>query len=138
MERQASASNTGGANFNKVMDAWNTLQNYILATSEASPELISEAVLVTVQDLMRMLPTRDFEFNFLADFLMNLNQILTVVPSLAGYRQVENLVAALCEALKFHLLPYLFEVHLSGLEECINEQHNPRIFFLHEFFEFLC
>ena len=68
---------------------------------------------------MRMLPTRDFEFNFLADFFMNLNQILTVVPNLAGYRQIEALVAALCEALKFHLLPYLYEVNLSGLDECI-------------------
>ena len=27
---------------------------------------------------------------------------------------------------------------LSGLEECLCDVHNPRIFFLHEFIEFLC
>jgi hypothetical protein len=63
-----------------------------------------------------MLPTRDFEFNFLADFLMSLNQILTVCQNLSGTRQLESLVASLCEALKFHLLPYLFEVNINGLD----------------------
>lgn len=86
MEKNSSASNTGGANFNKVMQSWETIQNYVLATSEASPELISAEVLTSVQDLLRMLPTRDYEFNFLADFFMNLNQMLTAVHSLAGYR----------------------------------------------------
>jgi len=66
-----------------------------------------------------MLPTRDFEFNFLADFLMNLNQVLIVAQNLKGSQQIEALVTALCEALKFHLLPYLFEVNLSGLDECL-------------------
>jgi hypothetical protein len=47
------------------------------------------------------------------------------------------LIACLCDSLKFHLLPYLFEVHLSGLQECLQDIHNPRVFFLHEFIEFL-
>ena len=63
--------------------------------------------------------------------------MLAVAGNLKGSQQLEGLVAALCEALKFHLLPYLFETSLSGLEECICDVHSPRVFFLHEFFEFL-
>jgi hypothetical protein len=34
---------------------------------------------------------------------------------------MEALVATMCEALKFHLLPYLFEIGLSGLDECLSD-----------------
>ena len=120
------------------MKSFETLQNYILSSSDANQELLSNEVLFTIQEMLRMLPTRDFEFNFLADFLMSMNQILMVSSSLRGNNQLESLVSSLCEALKFHLLPYLYEVNLSGLEECLGEQHSARIFFLHEFIEFLC
>ena len=60
-QRQINASTTGGANLNKVMGSFETLQNYVLATSDASAELFSTEVLAGVQDLLRMLPTRDFE-----------------------------------------------------------------------------
>jgi hypothetical protein len=59
-----------------------------------------------------MLPTKDFEFNFLADFCMFTNQILTVANNLANSKQVEALVQALCQALRYHMLPYLFEVSM--------------------------
>ena len=73
MSRQSGAENGGGQNYNKVMQGFETLQNYVLAISDARAELFSNEVLVTIQDMLRMLPTRDFEFNFLADFLMSLN-----------------------------------------------------------------
>jgi hypothetical protein len=86
---------------------------------------------------MRMLPTQEFEFNFLADFLMGLNQILTVASNLKNQKQLEAFVGSLCETLKFHLLPYLYEIGLSGYEEHC-EVHSPRMLFLHQFLEFLC
>ena len=98
------------------MRSFETLQNYFLALSDAREELATPEVFATVQDLIRMLPTRDFEFNFLADFLMSLNQILTVSENLRGAKQIEALVGTLCETLKFHLLPYLYEVGISGLD----------------------
>ena len=73
ISRQSGVENGGGQNFNKVMQGFETLQNYVLAISDARAEIFSNEVLVTIQDLLRMLPTRDFEFNFLADFLMSLN-----------------------------------------------------------------
>ena len=39
-----------------------------------------------------MLPTKDFEFNFLADFCMFTNQILVVADNLKIQKQVEALV----------------------------------------------
>jgi hypothetical protein len=58
---------------NQVMRSFELLQNYLLATSTASEELISSDVLNQIQELLRMLPTQDFEFSFLADFFMGLN-----------------------------------------------------------------
>lgn len=122
---------------NHVMRSFELFQNYLLATSTASEELLSADVLLQIQELLRMLPTQDFEFSFLADFLMGLNQILTVASNLHNQKHLETLVGSLCETLKFHLLPYLYEVGLSGFEDNC-EFHSPRMLFLHQFFEFLC
>lgn len=74
MTKQGSgAAGHSGANYNKIMQSFETLQNYLLSVSDASPELLSADVLASIQDMLRMLPTRDFEFNFLADFFMALN-----------------------------------------------------------------
>jgi hypothetical protein len=81
-------------------------------------------------DLMRMLPTQDFEFNFLSDFLMALNQVLTVAPNLRNQKMLESLVGSLCETLKFHVLPYLYEVGLSGFDDNC-DFHSPRVLYVH-------
>lgn len=36
-------------------------------------ELVNIEVMNSIIDLLKILPTRDFEFNFLADFLLNIN-----------------------------------------------------------------
>jgi hypothetical protein len=51
-------------------------------------------VLTRVQELLRMLPTKDFEFSFLADYFMFTNQILTVVPNLDD--NLEPFVRSIC------------------------------------------
>ncbi len=79
---------------------------------------------------MRMLPTQDFEFSFLADFLMALNQILTVAQNLHNQKMMESFVGSLCETLKYHVLPYLFEVGLSNFDDSC-DFHNPRLLYVH-------
>ena len=69
-------------------------------------------VFASVQDILRMLPTKDFEFNFLADFLMSLNQILTMASNLKGIKIMDTLTSSLCEALKAHLV-ILLVIHSS-------------------------
>lgn len=64
------------------MQTFEAFQNYLLALSQANEHLVSVAVMQRMQELFRMLPTKDFEFNFLADFCMFTNQILTVVDNL--------------------------------------------------------
>ena len=63
------------------------------------------------------MPTRDFEFNFLADFLMRINQTLSSVKTLNGTNNLELLIARLTEAFKFHLMPFLLETGFTGYEQ---------------------
>ena len=72
-KRDRSEKTLRDLDLNHVMRSFELLQNYLLATSTASEDLITADVLQQIADLMRMLPTQDFEFNFLADFLMALN-----------------------------------------------------------------
>jgi hypothetical protein len=60
---------------------------------------------------------------------MLINQILGHAQNLGSHQRLVALEAALCEALKFHLLPYLFEIGLSGLEQAANEKHSPHVSF---------
>lgn len=119
------------------MRSFETLENYLLSLSDAREELLSHAVCAAIADIMRILPTRDFEYNFLADFLMSLNQIMTVATNLGNIRHLEPLVGTLCECLKFNLLPYLYEMGVAGLDKELELQASSRIFFLHQLLEFL-
>ena len=113
------------------MQTFECVQNYVLALGEMREDLINTQLLRRCQDLMRILPTKDFEFNFLADYTMFLNQILGCAHNLcSNVKQLEAFVGAICEGLKNHLLPYLFEIGGSGLEEHLCDSHSPRLFFL--------
>jgi len=46
-------------------------------------------------------------------------------------------LATLCDALKFHLLPYVLEIGLSGLEQGMSETYSARLFFQTEFLSLL-
>lgn len=102
--------------YHKIMQRFEQLQNYLLAISEADEQLLSAEMMQRLQDLFRMLPTKDFEFNFLADLCMFTNQILQVAGNLNKGKQVESLVSSVCSGLKFHMLPFLYEVGMSGLD----------------------
>jgi len=62
---------------------------------------------------------------------------LAVAPNLKSQKQLENIVGCLCETLKFHVLPYLYEVGLSGFDN-IDEFTSPRMLFINQLLEFLC
>ena len=72
-------------------------------------ELVGNELMDSISELMKTLPTRDFEYSFLADYFMVLSQIL---HSHKKYAQVANLqlfVNRICDGLKYHLLPFLIE-----------------------------
>ena len=63
-----------------------------------------------IVELLKTLPTRDFEFSFFADFFMILSQILQSHKNFTTH--VSNLqlfVNRICDGLKHHLLPFLIE-----------------------------
>jgi hypothetical protein len=96
-------------NFNNVMRTFEKLQNHILSLQSLNGELVTPQVIDGMGELLRLLPTRDFEFSFLADYFMVLAQTL---HSHRHYKEDTNLVRIvqrLTEGLKFHLVPFLIE-----------------------------
>ena len=50
---------------------------------------------------------------------------------------MEALVQALCSALRYHMLPFLYEVSLQGIEQEVQNIHSSRLLFLVQFLELL-
>ncbi len=46
------------------------VQNYILSLQSMRDELVNSVILNSMIELLKTLPTRDFEFSFLADYFM--------------------------------------------------------------------
>jgi hypothetical protein len=72
-------------------------------------ELVNSEILNSMIELLKTLPTRDFEFSFLADYFMVISQIIF---SHKNYKELANMqlfVNKICDALKYHLLPFLIE-----------------------------
>ena len=61
---------------------------------------------------------------------MYLNQILAISQNLKGGKQVEAFLQAVVEGLSHHLLPYLYETNLSGLDEADGAVREPKLLFL--------
>ena len=57
-------------NFNNVMRTVENVQNYILSLQSMRDELVNSEILNSMIELLKTLPTRDFEFSFLADYFM--------------------------------------------------------------------
>lgn len=104
-------------NFNNVMRTVENVQNYILSLQSMRDELVNSEILNSMIELLKTLPTRDFEFSFLADYLMVISQIL---GSHKNYKELANMqlfVNKICDALKYHLLPFLIESGCQALRE---------------------
>jgi hypothetical protein len=50
---------------------------------------------------------------------------------------VEAFLQALCQALRYHMLPFLFEVSMQGIEQELQNVHSSKLLFLIQFFELL-
>jgi len=98
--------------YNQLMRTFEMVQNYVLALDSMKDELVNNAMLNCLQEILKVLPTKDFEFSFLADLLMNISHLLEVRSS----KNVEIFCVRVVEAVKYHLLPYMLEVGTNGLE----------------------
>lgn len=95
------------------------LQNHILSLQSLKDELINTDVLNAMVDLMKTLPTRDFEYSFLADYFMVLVQILSSHKSfpVGNTSNLQLLLNRICDALKHHLHPFMIECGLLQLTD---------------------
>lgn len=96
---------------------------------------------------MKLLPTRDYEYYDLADFLDILNQILTshtrmlCSPIREAKANFDEFILRLMDALKFHLIPYLEETGVSQLTSSDSsggaDDISPKCYLLCRFLELL-
>ena len=101
-------------------------------------ELVNAEVLNSITEMLKILPTRDFEFSFLADYFMIVNQILISTRKFKNVQNLQLLANRTCDALKYHLIPYLIESGLSNFGDIADDnQFSARIYFMQRFLELL-
>lgn len=128
-------------NFNIVMKTLEQVQNYTLSLQSLRDEVINTEVLNALTDLLKTLPTRDFEFSFLADLFMIITQILHSHKKFSEIANLQLFTNRLCDAFRYHLLPFLIEgsQHLmSDLNDSQwDNQFSPRVYFISRFLEIM-
>lgn len=90
-----------------------------------------------IVELLKILPTREFEFNFLADYLMTINQLLQSYRHFEHITNLELLLTNLSDALKYYILPFLMETGFANMEDSKSCQNTPKFYFLSRFLEAL-
>lgn len=84
--------------------------------------------------MLKVLPTRDNEYFELADTLFALKQILgchgrfldLAHAGRESLANVDEVLVRILEALKFHLMPYLEETGVSGLDNDFEAEMSPK------------
>jgi hypothetical protein len=95
-------------------------------------------VLTAMIELLKTLPTRDFEFSFLADYFMVFSQIIASHKNFPQVANMQLLVNRISDALRYHLVPFLIESGYQFIAEGENEaQFNPRVYFISRFIELI-
>lgn len=98
------------------VDLW---KNYLMSTEVMSSPLVNQNSLLSLVELMKILPTRDYEYFDLAELLSVLTQILTsnermLSKDVEGISNFEDFLIRVMDSLKYHLMPYLEETGITG------------------------
>ena len=99
-------------NYNRVMRAVEEWGGMVVAGGDLGEEMMGKEVAeAMVTELLKTLPTREFEFSFLADYFMLISSVL---HSCHRYHPLSKptlhlLISTLSSSLRSTLLPYLFE-----------------------------
>ena len=101
--------------------------------------LLSHAVLEAMIEMLKVLPTRDHEYFDLADYLADISQILETRQSMLlkadSLANFEELLTRLMDGLKYHIMPYLEETGVSGINE--SAELCPKSYLIYRYLEFL-
>ena len=55
------------------MKVFENYQNHLLSMQTMRDEVVNNDILNSIIEMLKILPTRDFEYSFLADYLMIIN-----------------------------------------------------------------
>jgi hypothetical protein len=81
------------------MKSFESLSNYILSLQSMRDELVTSEVMMGLVELLKMLPTRDFEYSFLAELFMLINQVLLSHKKFTNHCNLELFVTRVSDAL---------------------------------------
>lgn len=114
-------------------------KNYLLAIEEMREPLISRGTLEAMVEMLKVLPTREYEYFDLADFLGGISQILETrqakLLSRDSLANFEEFLSRLMDGLKYHIMPYLEETGVSGINE--GAELCPKSYLIYRYLEFL-
>jgi len=125
--------------FRKVLKTGVELwKNYLISTEVMSSPLVNQSSLMALVELMKVLPTRDYEYFNLADLLSILTQIFTshsrmLAKDIEGVANFEEMLIRVMESLKYHLMPYLEETGISGSDI----ELNPKSYLIYKYIELI-
>jgi hypothetical protein len=118
-------------------------KNYLLSIEVMRDPLVNQSTLNSLVELLKVLPTRDYEYYDLADLLAVITQILSLYARMlgpeaeeAGVANLEEMMTRLMDALKYHLMPYLEETGVSGIESGDSEV-TPKTYLVQRYLELI-
>ena len=110
-------------------------RNYVTSLQSLPSPLASPEVFASLCELLKVLPTRDFEWVDLSDVLSQLNQVLRSLDlsRADADKMLEDFLVKLMDGLRYHLMPFLEETSVSGIVE--NGEFCPKTMMLLRYVE---
>ena len=113
-------------------------KNYLISTEVMSSPLVNQSTMMSLVELMKVLPTRDYEYFDLAELLSILTQIFTshtrmLAKDVEGIANFEEMLIRVMESLKYHLMPYLEETGVSGSDVDLT----PKSYLIYKYVELI-
>lgn len=125
---------------NTGVDPW---KNYLLSIESLRDALVNQGTLGSLVELLKILPTREHEYFELGDLLSVVAQVLSLHPRLlvptaeeSSVANLEEMMARLMDALKYHLMPYLEETGVAGLETG-EQEVTPKNYLIQRYLELI-
>jgi len=114
-------------------------KNYLLSLESMREPLVHKHVFSAMIELLKVLPTKDYEFYDLGDYLgsltqvMNSHQRMLVNPDSKSF--FDDFLIRLMDGLRYHTMPFLEETGVSGIVE--NAEFCPKSYLIFRYIEFL-
>jgi len=114
-------------------------KNYLMSLESMREPLVHKHVFGALIELLKVLPTRDYEFYDLGDYLCSLTMIMhshqRMLATPESKALFDDFLLRLMDGLRYHIMPYLEETGVSGIVE--NAEFCPKTYLIFRYVEFL-